>query len=183
MEVTKKTLAKIADIDEGNKSEIAVPAKKSQSLEDDETTNFEEKLENIEIILAAKNESSENKVKFCRSCGVKQKAASEFCHSCGEPAFYQGDFTPKEVEASSSPENNTEAMVVKGIDGLFSLLYIYLIYILVFTDDLEEGDLGAAGAMFGLLIAFGVLYFVQKLSKSILGTIARSFDEISNKNR
>ena len=71
-----------------------------------------------------------------------------------------------------------EKVTKNGVDLLFGILYSYLIYMLIFTD---EFDGGGAALFVVCVISFAVLLFIQKLARSVLCTIARSFDSMFEK--
>jgi len=72
----------------------------------------------------------------------------------------------------SDADEGAESTINQMVDFLFGVMYLFLLYN-IFTDDSISMD---GASLFGLLIAFGLLYFFQKIVKGVLATIARSFE-------
>ncbi|MGI2260895.1 zinc ribbon domain-containing protein [Shewanella sp. GXUN23E] len=122
----------------------------------------------------------------CPECNKEISDKAPSCIHCGLPISQSASATnqvsteSKDIDKEGNSTNSVEKVVTQGVDLIFGLLYLYLGYSIFFTDELKfDNELESAGIVFGLIIAFAVLYFVQKLTKSILGTIARMFDNLA----
>lgn len=107
----------------------------------------------------------------CPECSQEVSDTVDQCIKCG--------FTMKKA-TETHEDKKVENIVIKGVDLFFALLYVFIFYQLFFGDLLTGKD-GTGAEMFGVILAIAVLYFVQKLTKAVLGTIARSFDSAFKK--
>ena len=115
----------------------------------------------------------------CLECNKEISDKADNCIHCGCPCKKEPQNLPRNSEKSKY--RNSEKQINKAVDIFFSLIYIYLFYQLFFTDTFPKSDSGAY--MFGLFMGFVFLYFIQKMTKAILGTVARSFDAAFNKEK
>ncbi|MGR3238906.1 zinc ribbon domain-containing protein [Vibrio vulnificus] len=120
---------------------------------------------------------------FCPECSKEISDKAPSCIHCGLPmAQYNSgikQLSVDNIDGKLKSKSSVENVVRQGVDVVFGLLYIYLGYSILFTDELRfDSDIESAGIVFGLLIAFAVLCVVQKLIKTILGTIAKVFDNV-----
>jgi hypothetical protein len=113
----------------------------------------------------------------CPECNQEISDTVENCIKCG---FSLKPTTSHSTTNPSTEVFQTELVVNTALDFIFGILYLFLAYQLLFGDGMGEDMTGAAG-IFGVIIAIAFLYFVQKLSKAVLGTVARSFDSTFNK--
>ena len=110
----------------------------------------------------------------CPECKKEISDTIENCINCGYL------IAPNKVaEKTNKPHKSSERQIHKAIDGIFALVYVYLLYNVFFSDHFSEMDSGAS--WFGIFIVFVLIYFFQKIAKAILGTIGRSFDDAFNK--
>lgn len=113
----------------------------------------------------------------CPECDKEVSDRAGNCIHCGCPLSCSQKENTAVVsdKTDATHTSKAEEIVHQAIDVVFGLMYLYLAYIVFFSDELQS-DAESGAYYFGLIIGFAMLYFVQKLLKSILGTIARSFD-------
>lgn len=109
----------------------------------------------------------------CPECNKEISDTVENCIHCGYLIS-----TTSEPIGQLKKHKSSETQMHTVIDALFALIYVYLIYYMFISDSAPTETSGAY--WFGIFIGFVLIYFVQKLSKAILGTIARSFDSFFN---
>jgi hypothetical protein len=118
----------------------------------------------------------------CPECKAEVSNKAGQCIHCGFPILSEtsllstADIPDREIKAHKS----SELQLHKVIDILFSLLYLYLFYV-IFISEKTPVNLDEGAAWFGVFLTFVLIYFVQKMAKAILGTVARSFDGLFNK--
>lgn len=123
----------------------------------------------------------------CYECKKEISDKAPHCIHCGydyselsEKIAPQNNIFLKEA-ADEKPHKSSEGQINKAVDIIFGLLYVFLLWNLFFGDLGDE--LSGGAAWFGILIAFAIIYFVQKMIKAVLGTIGRAFDDTLNKKK
>lgn len=112
----------------------------------------------------------------CPECNQEVSDTVENCIKCG---FSLKPIAPISNTKSKADKPKIESIVTKAVDFIFAMIYILLGYELFFGDELGK-DMNGIGAVIGIIIGIAIIYFIQKLLKAVLGTIARSFDSAFN---
>lgn len=117
----------------------------------------------------------------CPECKKEVSNTVENCIHCGYSI--SGKITSELNSSASNKEvkknKSSESQIHKLIDAVFALLYVYLFYIIFFSDSFSGTN--SVASWFGVFFAFVMIYFVQKMAKAIFGTVGRSFDNAFNK--
>lgn len=111
----------------------------------------------------------ESELVNCYWCAEPIKPLAKICKHCGKDTTSQ---EPNDEVAVKKEIKEDDVNAEKVIDFIFALIYLYLGYIVFFSG--EMGELGVAGFI-GVIIALAMVAFVQKVIKSVVGTISRAF--------
>jgi RNA polymerase subunit RPABC4/transcription elongation factor Spt4 len=119
----------------------------------------------------------------CLECNKEISDKADKCINCGCPVKINEEHLS--IISNKSTHRNYEVQVKKAVDVIFTIIYLFLLYKIFITDELpiSSDSSYSFGILFGLFLGFGILSFIQKITKAILGTIARSFDTAFNSNK
>jgi|GEM_PF-2280951 len=109
----------------------------------------------------------------CPECRKEVSDTVDNCIHCGFTITKKVVQKQVKTEVEAPKGEGAETTMNQIVDFIFGALYLFLIYNL-FTDDSISMD---GAGVFGMLIAFGILYLFQKIIKGVLATIARSFGD------
>lgn len=110
----------------------------------------------------------------CPECEKEVSDKADICIHCGFKQINEkSGSSTKQVKVYQS----SESQINIAIDAIFAAMYVYFIYT-AFSSDLGF----SAANVLALFLVVVVVYFTQKIIKGVLGSIARSFDQVFNKN-
>lgn len=120
----------------------------------------------------------------CTECGKEISDKADSCIHCGNPLaasllssqrVASIHLQPQSVDQTVPQKSETiESKARTAVDIIFSLIYLFLIYV-TFTD-LKATESGAA--MFGAFLAFVIVIFIHKAIRFVVGSIAKSAENV-----
>lgn len=123
----------------------------------------------------------------CEQCGAECRELAKFCANCGaslSTASQEATFKTNENKSAIDelvgelPERySLEKVLLVAVDGLAALLYVALIWMFFFSEDVEFSGAGFTA----MLIACAIIALIAKVLKSVVGSIGRTFDQTFNK--